>query len=40
VFALSVWLHQWYNRTRWIAMNRSLSALFPSPTGDSQEPLQ
>ena len=37
VFAISVWLHQWYNRARWIAMNRSMAVLFPSPGPSDQQ---
>jgi hypothetical protein len=40
VFAISVWLHQRYNRARWIAMNRSMSVLFPSPSEGGREPLR
>ena len=40
VFVISVWLHQWYNRVRWIAMNRSTPVLFPSPIPRSAEPFR
>lgn len=37
VFAISVWLHQWYNRARWIAMNRSVPVHFPSPNPSGRQ---
>ena len=37
VFAISVWLHQWYNRARRIAMDESVSVLFPSPSERDQD---
>jgi hypothetical protein len=38
-FVISVRLHQWCNRARWIAMNRSVSVLFPSRSESGQDAL-
>jgi hypothetical protein len=39
VFMISVWLHEGYNRARWIALDRSTPILFPSPIEGSEEPV-